>query len=63
MGPNRQIFTAQCRDSLGTMPFRNAADRLLRNMLRWAAADTAKPAAPLPTDFDQQLRAICYLNP
>ena len=45
------------------MPFRNAVDRLLRNMLRWAAADTAKPAAPLPTDFDQQLRAICYLNP
>jgi hypothetical protein len=36
------------------------ADRLLRNMLRWAAADAAKPPVPLPANFDQQLKAIGY---
>jgi hypothetical protein len=36
------------------------ADRLLWNMLRWAAADAAKPPAALPTDFDKQLKTIGY---
>jgi hypothetical protein len=45
------------------MPFRNAVDRLLRSMLRWGAADTAKPAALLSADFDNELKAIDYLNP
>lgn len=37
------------RDNLGEVP---QADRLLRNMLRFAARDAAKPLAPLPADFD-----------
>jgi hypothetical protein len=45
------------RENLGKHP---AADRLLRNMLRWAAAEAAKPAAPLPADFDRQLKAVGY---
>jgi hypothetical protein len=45
------------RENLGKHP---AADRLLRNMLRWAAAGAEKPLAPLPADFDKQLKAIGY---
>jgi hypothetical protein len=37
--------------------------RAILARLRWAAADTAKPAAPLPADFDNELKAIGYLNP
>jgi hypothetical protein len=54
------ISSLLVRENLGKHP---AADRLLLNMLRWAAAGTAKPLAPLPADFDQQLKAIGYLNP
>jgi hypothetical protein len=45
------------RENLGKHP---AADRLLRNMLRWAAAETAKPLAPFPANFDEQLKAMGY---
>ncbi|MBN2296161.1 MAG: hypothetical protein JXM70_27265, partial [Pirellulales bacterium] len=37
-----------------------AADRLLLNMLCHAARDTSKPLADLPTDFDEQLKAMGY---
>jgi hypothetical protein len=43
------------RDHLGQVP---QADRLLRNMLRHAARDTAKPLAALPSDFEAQLREL-----
>ncbi len=45
------------RDNLGKVP---QAERLLRNMLRFAARDTAKPLASLPADFDAQLKAMGY---
>jgi hypothetical protein len=37
-----------------------AAERLLRNMLNYAARDLDKPLAELPADFDTQLRAMGY---
>jgi hypothetical protein len=45
------------RDNLGKVP---QAERLLRNMLRFAARDTAKPPARLPAGFDAQLKAVGY---
>jgi hypothetical protein len=45
------------RDNLGQVP---QAERLLRNMLRFAARDAAKPLAPVPGDFDTQLKAVGY---
>ncbi|MDD4869019.1 MAG: glycoside hydrolase family 2 TIM barrel-domain containing protein [Kiritimatiellae bacterium] len=37
-----------------------AADRLLMNMINYAAQEIDKPLANLPTDFDKQLKAIGY---
>ena len=34
------------------------AERLLRNMLNYAARDVHKPLADLPADFDKQLEAM-----
>ncbi len=48
------------RENLGTHP---AAERLLRNMLRYAARDTQAPPAGLPADFQQHLEAIGYAVP
>ncbi|HNQ89141.1 MAG TPA: glycoside hydrolase family 2 TIM barrel-domain containing protein [Verrucomicrobiota bacterium] len=48
------------RDSLGKVP---QADRLLRNMLRFAARDTAQPPVDLPADFDTQLRDLGLHEP
>jgi hypothetical protein len=45
------------RENLGEVP---QADRLLRNMLRFAARDTGKPLAASPADFDDQLKAMGY---
>jgi hypothetical protein len=45
------------RENLGQVP---VAERLLRNMLRYAARDAAKPLADLPADFDQQLKSLGY---
>ncbi len=45
------------RENLGQHP---VADRLLRNMLRWAASEMDKPLAALPADFETQLQAIGY---
>jgi hypothetical protein len=36
------------------------AERLLRNLINYAAPDLAKPPVALPADFDQQLKAIVY---
>ena len=51
------LNTLRIRENLGRDP---VAERLLRNMLRHAARDLAKPLADLPTDFDQHLKAIGY---
>jgi hypothetical protein len=45
------------RGNLGKHP---VADRLLRNMLRWASAHATEPPAPLPADFGEHLKAIGY---
>ena len=45
------------RENLGRMP---AAERLLRNMLNYAARDLDQPPAELPADFEQQLQARGY---
>ena len=45
------------RDNLGKVP---QAERLLRNLLRFAARDAAKPPAALPADFNEQLKAVGY---
>jgi len=37
-----------------------AAERLLRNMLNYAARDIKKPVAELPNDFTDQLKAMGY---
>jgi hypothetical protein len=45
------------RENLGAVP---QADRLLRNLLRFAARDANKPLASLPTDFEAELKAVGY---
>jgi hypothetical protein len=58
LGEGRVILnTLQIRENLGSHP---AAERLLRNMLRYASCDLAKPIKPLPADFDRQLRSMDY---
>ena len=37
-----------------------AAERLLRNLLNYAARGLDQPVADLPGDFQQQLKAIGY---
>ena len=37
-----------------------SAERLLRNLLNYAARDLDKPPTDLPADFQQQLKAIGY---
>ena len=51
------LNTLLIRENLGKVP---QAERLLRNMLRFAARDIAQPPADLPPDFDQQLKAAGY---
>ena len=51
------LNTLQIRENLGRNP---VADRLLLNMLRYAARDAGKPLAELPADFDAQLKALGY---
>jgi hypothetical protein len=58
LGAGRFILnTLLIRENLGAHP---VAERLLRNMLRYAARDAATPPADLPADFDRQLEAIGY---
>ena len=51
------LNSLRIRENLGAVP---QADRLLRNMLRFASRDASKPLADLPADFDAQLKAIGY---
>ncbi len=53
------LNTLRIRENLGKHP---AAERLLRNMLRYAARDVKKPLTELPADFNAQLKAIGYLE-
>jgi hypothetical protein len=56
LGAGRFILnTLQVRENLGQNP---AADRLLVNMLRYAARDLDKPTVELPADFEGQLRSL-----
>ena len=53
LGAGRFILnTLRIRDNLGNDP---VAERLLRNMLRYAARDISEPLVNLPADFDAQL--------
>jgi len=53
LGEGRFVLnTLKIRENLPAHP---VAERLLRNMLRYAARDLAKPTAALPADFDKQL--------
>ena len=45
------------RPKLGADP---VAERLLRNLLRHAAREVGQPPAPLPADFEQQLKTLGY---
>ena len=51
------LNTLLIRENLGQNP---VADRLLINMLRYAARDAMKPLADLPTDWESQLKAMGY---
>jgi beta-galactosidase len=51
------LNTLLIRNNLGTHP---AAERLLRNLLLYAAYDKEKPLEKLPSDFDINLKAIGY---
>jgi hypothetical protein len=58
LGAGRFILnTLRIRENLSANP---AAERLLRNMLRYAARDLAKSPTALPPDFDQRLKAFGY---
>jgi len=58
VGAGRFVLnTLQIREHLGRHP---AADRLLCNMLRYAARDAQRPPAELPPGFDGQLKAMGY---
>ena len=58
LGAGRFILnTLHIRENLRRDP---AADRLLVNMLRYAARDASKPPVDLPADFEGQLKAMGY---
>ena len=58
LGAGRFVLnTLRIRETLGRDP---VAERLLRNMLRYAAADQGKPPADLPADFDRQLKEMGF---
>ncbi|MCL5097506.1 MAG: glycoside hydrolase family 2 [Candidatus Omnitrophica bacterium] len=58
IGAGRLILnTLRIRENLGRDP---VAERLVRNLLRYAAQDTAQPMASLPPDFDSQLNSMGY---
>jgi hypothetical protein len=58
LGAGRFILnTLLIRENLGQNP---AADRLLVNMLRYAARDVDKPAVALPADFERQLKTLGF---
>jgi hypothetical protein len=51
------LNTLRIRETLGSHP---VAERLLRNMLNYAAREMAQPLADLPADFPSQLKGIKY---
>ncbi len=51
------LNTLLIRENLGAHP---AADRLLLNLLRYAAGDLSRPLAGLPPGFAEQLHALGY---
>ena len=51
------LNTLLIRENLGTHP---AADRLLLNLLLYAACDVTQPPAELPPDFATQFQAFGY---
>ena len=51
------LNTLLIRNNLGTHP---AAERLLRNLLRYAVLDQKKPLEKLPADFKTKLKTIGY---
>jgi len=58
LGSGRFILnTLRIRENLGPNP---VAERLLRNMLNYAARDAGKPLTELPADFDAQLKSLRY---
>jgi hypothetical protein len=58
LGEGRFVLnTLRIREQLGRHP---AAERLLRNMLRYAARDVEKPLAELPADFGARLKSLGY---
>ena len=58
LGAGRFVLnTLRIREQLGLHP---AADRLLLNLLRYAARDQTKPPADLPPDFEARLRSLGY---
>jgi len=58
LGNGRFILnTLRVRPALGRDP---TAERLLRNMLRYAAVDAAKPAVPAKSNIDELLSALGY---
>ena len=54
------VNTLRVRENLGTHP---VAERLLRNLLRYAATDTTGPLVEPPRDVDALLRSIGYAVP
>ncbi|MBE3071145.1 MAG: glycoside hydrolase family 2, partial [Planctomycetes bacterium] len=60
LGAGRFVLnTLRVRENLGRHP---AAERLLRNMLRWAARDAGQPVAEPPADLDRLLKAFGYME-
>jgi hypothetical protein len=58
LGAGRFVLnTLRIRENLGVDP---VAERLLRNLLNYAARDLGRPLAGLPADFADQLKAIGY---
>jgi hypothetical protein len=58
LGAGRFVLNTLCiHERLGQDP---TAERLLRNLIRYAAADASKPPADLPPKFDDQLKAMGY---
>jgi hypothetical protein len=51
------LNTLRVRENLGKHP---VADRLLLNLIRYAAQDRQRPLAELPADFEEQLSAMGY---
>jgi hypothetical protein len=60
LGAGRFVLNAlSIRENLGPSP---VAERLLRNLLRYAAADAGKPLEPLPEGFEGELKALGYVD-